>query len=90
MPTKPRPDRIPPRPPLGQDRCDCCGAVFERKSRGRIRLFCSDNCRKLSYLLSQVENAIDALPQDAPKEELSQLRRRLWQIANQLNRLGRP
>jgi endogenous inhibitor of DNA gyrase (YacG/DUF329 family) len=90
MPTLPRPDRLPPRPSAGFDRCDCCGTLYAVKERGRTRLYCSDNCRKLAYLLGQLGRALDEIPDDAPKEGLSQIRRQLWVMANQLNRLGRP
>lgn len=85
MPTKPRPYVDVPRPAAGYDVCACCGAYFVVKKTGRPRVYCSDNCRSIAYMIEHLESRIDALNPDAPVEGRRILRRTLWRLANLLN-----
>ena len=64
--------------------CEFCGRELpEPKATGRPRAFCSDDCRKLVYLLGKVEERIIRINPTPEKKKL--LRRRLWAAANLMN-----
>lgn len=72
--------------------CPVCGNQVPDTTgqRGRPHVYCSDNCREYSKLLSRLDAYLDRVAARATPEARSRLRAELWALGNATNRHGVP
>ena len=70
--------------------CSTCGKSFSTAGdKGRPREYCSAECRRFAASFSLVQSDLQKVLPGATVEGRRAIRRRLWSLANSLNRAGR-